>query len=235
MSIFNNLIDIKYTSGKISVDGINNGIEPLFLYNLYKKTNRGLFVVTSSLYEANKLYNKIYCYTSNVFLFPMDDFLTNRIATISPELKSVRLETINELLNDGKKIVITHLMGFLKFLPNKDSSKKNILQMKKGKEYNRKQILESLEELGYNKNTIVTNTGEYGVRGYILDIFPVNEENPLRIEFFDDEIESIRSFNYETQLSIKELTAIEIRPFNEINSNKEHSSLIDYIDNPILI
>ncbi|MBE6153394.1 MAG: transcription-repair coupling factor [Firmicutes bacterium] len=235
MSLFDNLIDISYISGKIAIDGINNGIEPLYLYNLYKKTNRGLFVVTSSLYEANKLYNSLYCYTDDVLLFPMDDFLTTRIATISPELKSVRLSTINELLNNGKKIVITHLMGFLKFLPNKESSKQNILQIQKGKNYKRENLLNSLDELGYNRDTIVTNTGEYAVRGYILDLFPINEQNPIRVEFFDDEIESIRSFNPETQLSIKELNNIEIRPFNEVNINKEHSSLLDYVENPILI
>ena len=96
-------------------------------------------------------------------------------------------------------------------------------------------MLNNLDELGYNRDTIVTNTGEYAVRGYILDMFPVNEQNPIRIEFFDDEIESIRSFDYETQLSIKELNNIEIRPFNEVNINKEHSSLLDYVKNPILI
>ncbi len=235
MNLFDNLIDVSYISGKTAIDGINNGIEPLYLYNLYKKANRGLFVVTSSLYEANKLYNSLYCYTKDVLLFPMDDFLTTRIATISPELKSVRLSTINELINNGNKIVITHLMGFLKFLPNKASSKKNILQIEKGKNYKREDLLVNLDELGYNRDTIVTNTGEYAVRGYILDLFPVNEQNPIRIEFFDDEIESIRSFDYETQLSIKELNNIEIRPFNEVNINKEHSSLLDYVENPILI
>jgi len=235
MNLFDNLIDISYVSGKTAIDGINNGIEPLYLYNLYKKADRGLFVVTSSLYEANKLYNSLYCYTKDVLLFPMDDFLTTRIATISPELKSVRLSTINELINNGNKIIITHLMGFLKFLPNKDSSKKNILQIEKGKTYKREDLLNNLDELGYNRDTIVTNTGEYAVRGYILDLFPINEQDPIRIEFFDDEIESIRSFDYETQLSIKELNNIQIRPFNEVNINKEHSSLLDYVKNPILI
>jgi len=235
MNLFDNLIDISYVSGKTAIDGINNGIEPLYLYNLYKKADRGLFVVTSSLYEANKLYNSLYCYTKDVLLFPMDDFLTTRIATISPELKSVRLSTINELINNGNKIIITHLMGFLKFLPNKDSSKKNILQIEKGKTYKREDLLNNLDELGYNRDTIVTNTGEYAVRGYILDLFPINEQDPIRIEFFDDEIESIRSFDYETQLSIKELNNIQIRPFNEVNINKEHSSLLDYVKNPILV
>lgn len=235
MNIFDNLIDISYKSGKTAIDGINNGIEPLYLYNLYKKTNRGLFVVTSSLYEANKLYASLSCYTNDVLLFPMDDFLTTRIATISPELKSVRLDTINELIKNGNKIVITHLMGFLKFLPNKDSSKNNILNIEKGNNYKREDLLNILDEFGYNRDTIVTNTGEYAIRGYILDLFPTNEQNPIRIEFFDDEVESIRSFDYETQLSKKELNKIEIRPFNEINTNKEHSSLLDYVDEPILI
>ncbi len=235
MAIFEDLIDIKYNSSKLGVEGISKGFYPVYLYNLYKKTNRGLFVVTNSLYEANKLYNSISNFTDNVLLFPMDDFLTTRIATTSPELKSIRLSTINELLKDNKKIVITHLMGFLKYLPNKEISKKNILELQKDKNYDRKKLLDNLNKLGYNRETIVTKTGEYAVRGFILDIFPINEDNPIRIEFFDDEIDSIRIFSYETQLSIEERNSIIIKPFNEVNVKNSKTSLINYMDNPILI
>lgn len=235
MAFFDNLVEIEYESNKLGVEGISTGFYPLYLYNLYKKTNRGLFVVTNSLYEANKIYNAISNYTDNALLFPMDDFLTTRIATISPELKSIRLATINELLKNDKKIVITHLMGFLKYLPNKESSKQNILYLQQGNNYDRTTLLEKLEELGYNRDTIVTKTGEYAVRGFVLDVFPINEENPIRIEFFDDEIDSIRTFNYETQLSIEKKSDITIKPFNESNNTNNNSSLISYMNKPIIV
>ncbi len=235
MKVFDNLVKINYDSGKMGVEGLTGGLMPLYLYDLYKNNDRGLFVVTNSLYEANKLYDKISCYTNDVLLFPMDDFLTTRIATISPELKSVRLSTINELLKDSKKIVITHLMGFLKYLPSKTESSKMSISLKKGDTFNRENLIEMLSDLGYIRDTMVTNTGEFAIRGFIIDVFPINYDNPVRIEFFDDEIDSIRYFNNDTQLSLKEITNIEIRPFKENEKLKENYSLIDYMDNPILV
>ena len=234
MNVFDDFIKIDYSNGKKTIEGLTKGILPLYLYDLYKKTNRGLFVVTNTLYEANKLYNAITNYTNDALLFPMDDFLTTQIATISPELKSIRLSTINELLKNNNKIVVTHLMGYLKFVSKKEKNIKNILELKKGENYDRDKLLETLNFIGYNRDTIVTTTGEFAVRGFIIDVFPINEQEPIRIEFFGDEIESIRTFDYETQLSKKELESIEIRPFNEINSTTNESSLLDYMDNPIL-
>ena len=235
MAFFDEMLNINYEHGKIGIEGLTSGIEPLYLYDLYKKNNRGLFVVVNSLYEANKLYNAISNYTNDVLLFPMDDFLTTRIATISPELKSIRLSTINELLENTNKIVITHLMGYLKFLPAKDSRKKMVLNIKKGSTYIREELISKLNDLGYAKDTIVTNTSEYAVRGFIIDIFPINTDNPVRIEFFDNEVDSIRFFDCNTQLSLEKIDKIEIKPFKENNFSKENYSLIDYMDNPILI
>jgi len=234
MNIFDDIINIDYNAGKASLEGLSSGILPVYLFDLYKKTNKGLFVVTNTLYEANKLYSSISNYTKDVLLFPMDDFLTTQIATISPELKSVRLATINELIKDNNKIVVTHLMGHLKFLPPKEKSIKNIIEIKKGDSFNRDELLETLDSIGYNRSTIVTATGEFAVRGFIIDIFPINETEPIRIEFFGDEIDSIRTFNEETQLSKKELNKIEIHPFSESNTNSNESSLLDYMDEPIL-
>ena len=170
MNIFDDIINIDYNVGKASLEGLSNGILPVYLFDLYKKTNKGLFVVTNTLYEANKLYSAISNYTKDVLLFPMDDFLTTQIATISPELKSVRLSTIHELIKDNNKIVVTHLMGHLKFLPPKEKSIKNIIEIKKGEIFNRDELLETLDSIGYNRSTIVTATGEYAIRGFIIYI-----------------------------------------------------------------
>ena len=72
--------------------------------------------------------------------------------------------------------------------------------------------------MGYTKESLVTKTGEYANRGYILDIYSYGEENPVRIEFFDNEIESIRVFNPESQLSTADINEINIFPFTEFIS-----------------
>ena len=78
-------------------------------------------VVTSSLYEANKMYRLMSSLNDNTLLFPMDDFLTSEALAISPDLMIKRLETINSLVSEKKSIVITNLMGYLRFLPLKNN------------------------------------------------------------------------------------------------------------------
>lgn len=235
MSYFDNFFDINYQKGKVAIQGLVNSIEPLYIYNLYKYTNRGLLVVTSSLYEANKIYDALSNYTDDVLFFPMDDFLTTRIATISPELKSIRLSTLNDLIKNSKKIVVTHLMGLLKYLPNKERTLKNKIIINKNNVINREKLIEQLVLFGYTKESIVTKTGEFAVRGFVIDIFPINENNPVRIEFFDNEIDSLRFFDYETQLSLENIDNIEIDPFIEIQDNSLNSSLLDYLYDPITV
>ena len=74
---------------------------------------------TNSLYEANQIYSSLSKLNENVYLFPMDDFLTSEALAMSPELKSIRLNTLNNLSTSTNNIVITNLMGVLRYLPSK--------------------------------------------------------------------------------------------------------------------
>ena len=110
--------------------GLNTEGKALLVNTLFKKY-KSITIVTNTLFEANKLYQSISNYTDNVLLFPMDDFLTSEAIAISPELKINRLETLNELCNSTHNIVITNLMGYLRFLPTLDNYKKKNIFIKK--------------------------------------------------------------------------------------------------------
>ena len=170
-----------------------------------------------SLYEANLIYNSIQNYTDRVLLFPMDDFLTSEALSMSPDLMITRLETLNELGNKKiKNIIVTHLEGYVHFLPTVDEYEKSILELKVGQEIDQKNLIDKLYYLGYHKETLVTSTGEFGIRGFIIDVFAIGEERPWRIEFFGDEVESIRVFDEENQRTINEVDNIIIRPFSDV-------------------
>ena len=237
----------------VDVIGLNKQTQVAYIWNLFRAQKKSILIVTDTLYEANNLYKKLILMTENVLLFPMDDFLVSEAIAISPDLMAKRIETLNELTfnNDKKRIIITNLMGYLRFLPNKNLWKSLKLTLKKGKEINREKLINQLQIMGYTKESLVTKTGEYANRGYILDIYSYGEENPVRIEFFDNEIESIRVFNPESQLSTADINEINIFPFTEFINEKQidipHrqsllnrvtdniSSLKDYIDNFITI
>ena len=237
------------TYNNIGITGLTNELISFCVEKAYKDTNRNILVVTNSLYEANIIYSSLSKKVNNTFLFPMDDFLTSEALAVSPDLLSIRLNTLNELSSNNNNIVITNLMGLLRYLPTKEKWKNSKLLLKKGLNINKDELERKLISLGYSIENIVTNTGELASRGFILDIFPIKEDNPIRLEFWGDEIDSIRYFNVDTQRSEKEIDNIEITPYsefikdNDLNIEEKQkylplvcdrvSSIFDYIDNPI--
>ena len=188
---------------------------------LFQKNKKNILLVVDSLFEANKIYNTLNNYMDQVYLFPMDDFLTSEALAISPDLMITRLETIHTITTNTPCVVITNLMGYLRYLPNYQTYQSRILSLKVGETIAPSLLAEHLVSLGYSRDTIVNKTGEFGVRGFVIDVFPVDEEAPVRIEFFDDEIESIRYFDPDTQKSISKLESISILPFSEFLTSKK--------------
>lgn len=231
------IISSKFNFEASNIVGLNNELKAMYCYELLKKKNKGFLVVTNSLYEANTLYQYINNYTEKVLLFPMDNFLTSEVLASSPELKIKRIETMIELSKNNNYIVITNLMGYLKYLPDKYIFLNGILDLKAGMTFNFNKLVESLVELGYEKETLVEKTGDFAVRGFVIDIYPVSMENPVRLEFFDDEIESIRIFDVNTQLSLKKLDQIYVYPNTDnINVNStQNSNVRDFLDSDLTV
>ena len=219
MNVFDDLIHIDYKKG-MGISNVTDGFFAVYLYNLYKKENKNILVVVNSLYDANRIYYALSNFMSDVYLFPMDDFLTSEAIAISPDLKITRLETINEIVSK-KGIIITNTMGYLRYMPSKKDYLDSFINLKVGNEIDSNLLISKLINMGYSKESIVTNTGEVGVRGFVIDIFPIGYDNPIRIELFGDEIESIREFDFNNQRSIKSIKEVIIKPFTEFITDKE--------------
>lgn len=223
----------KYENG-LTVTGLTKELNVFYVLDLFKKSTGNIVVFTNTLYEANVYCDSLKTYIDDVYLFPMDDFLTSVAVAISPDLKIKRLETLEAIRKNKKVIVVTNLMGFLRFLPDKNNSSNLEFKLSKSNSIKRDDILELLDKYGYVRESIVTTTGEYAVRGFIIDLFIIDEEYPIRIEFFGDDVDSIRYFDESSQLSIKEIDDITIRPYTEVISDT-NSSLCDYLDDPLVV
>ena len=202
MNLFEDLVTIK-DSKKVGLVGLNDEFFSLYINKVFETQDKSILIVTSTLYEANLLNTFLSEYNNNTYLFPMDDFLTSESIAISPDLKTTRLETLNATLMKGKKIVITHLNGYLRYLPTKEKYINSIIKLKKGDEVEREELIRQINSIGYQQETIVTKTGELGVRGFVIDVFPIQFDHPVRIEFFGDVIDSIRLFDEDTQKTIE--------------------------------
>lgn len=218
----------------LTITGLTTELACLYVSKLYEANHQNVILLTSTLYEANNFFNNLKNYQERTYLFPMDDFLTSQALAISPELKTTRIETLEHLKSKETGIIITNLMGYLKFLTDANIQQKLDIKLRVGDDINREKLIEILEELGYKKDTIVTTTGEYAVRGFVIDIFVTLSENPIRIEFFGNTIESIRYFDSSTQMSIEKTNEISLIANGEIKTEKS-SSLYDYANNPIVV
>ncbi len=230
MNILDNIF--KYDN-ELTVTGLTHELAYIYVAKMFEKEKKNIIVLLSTLYEANTFFSKIKNYEKNTYLFPMDDFITSQALAISPELKTNRINTL-ENIKTKKGIIVTNLMGYLKFLTDQKVEEKMNIVLKKGEEINRNNLLEILNKLDYKRESIVTTTGEYAVRGYVIDIFITLEEHPIRIEFFGNTIESIRYFDESTQMSIKEINEIKLISNGEIKTDNK-SSLLDYAKDSIVI
>lgn len=215
MSFFDNIFDVGSMSSDYSIIGLNKEMSSLYIYDSFIKYNKGILVVASELYEANLLFEYLSKYTDKVLFFPMDDFLTSEAISVSPEFKAERIDTLNKLINDDKYIVVTNLMGYLRYLPLPSLWKDSNVNISVNCDYDRDSLLNKLYNMGYIRDVLVNETGNIGVRGYVIDIFPIMEENPVRIEFWGDTVTSIKYFDVDTQRSISEIDNICIYPFTE--------------------
>ena len=115
----------------LGVFGLNDGLASFYLYHLFVKSDNAILVVANNLFNAGKLYETLLSYTKDVLFFPMDEFIASEALAISPELKYERINTLSELLVNNKKIVVTTLNGYLRFLPSLEVFKKNIITIKR--------------------------------------------------------------------------------------------------------
>ena len=211
------LFDIKRFPSKIC--GLNDELKVNYIVSLYKKFG-SVLVVTDTLYEANNYMQGISKH-NECLLFPMDDFLTSEAIAVSPELKVTRLETLNELVKDNNRIVVTNMMGYLRYLPKMELYKKSKVTIKLGDNVDIHKLVNKLYDLGYTRESVVNKTGEIAVRGFVVDIFPINYDRPIRIEFWGDTVDSIRYFNVDSQMSAENVKEILIFSYTEFLSEKQ--------------
>ncbi len=222
MGLFDGLFSFDNKSEYL-VNGLNKELNCIYVYDYFIKNNNSVLLVTNSLYEANDLYNRFINYTDRVLFFPMDDFMSSEVSALSLDFIVERLCTLNKIISGDNFIVICNLMGLLRYLPDKRLYKSKIINLSISNDINRDELINRLIELGYGKVPLVTKTGEMAIRGYVVDIFPIGFDNPIRIEFWGDTVDSIKYFDLDSQVSCKSVNSVCICPFTEFLVDNKNS------------
>ncbi|WP_299495065.1 transcription-repair coupling factor [uncultured Shewanella sp.] len=156
-----------------------------------------------------------------IWLFPDRETLPYDAFSPHRDLVSQRLATLSQLLQAKQGLVIVPMATLMVRLPPQDFLSGNVLILKKGDTYHLSEMRQQLVNTGYHLVEQVYEHGEFAVRGAIVDIFPMGSNKPFRIELFDDDVESIRHFDPETQRSSDEIASIRLLPAKEFPTDNK--------------
>ncbi len=199
---------------------------------VYLSRKEQIFVVAENIYNAQKVYDALVeeLDEDQVSFFPADEMVSVEMLAASNEFRTARLSTIVDLIKGNKKIIVTHTLGYIRREAPKSKWLDFSISVNTGDILDKTKFVKKLFEMGYKREYQVEKAGDFSVRGYIVDVFPMTENNPVRIEFFDDEIDSLRSFDLITQRTIKGVESVEIFPMYELFfSEEERDGIVDLI------
>ncbi|WP_239256419.1 transcription-repair coupling factor [Listeria ilorinensis] len=200
------------------VTGLSGSARALFTSVVQGGTNRPVLLVTHNLYHAQKLYDDLVSLmdSDRLFLYPADELISSELSVSSPELRGQRVEALQFLQSHQPGVVIVPIAGLRKILPPVSLWEKYNLALTLGDEIDPEKLKQDLVTMGYNLTGMVNTPGEFSVRGGIIDIYPITEEYPIRLDLFDTEIDSMRYFDVETQRSLSKVESFQILPATEI-------------------
>lgn len=223
---FASIIDsIKGKKYPVGIYGASESGRGYIIDGIFEKIEKSMVIITQSDMEAKNLYEDLILYTNEVYYFPAKEMVFYNIDAISGDLRWERLKVINEILNNNKKIIVTSIDAFAaKYTPH-ELFLEYSMSLHENDEVNLNEISQKLIQSGYERVEMVEGKGQFSLRGGILDVFPTCSTYPYRVELFGDEIESIRTFNTESQRSIEKVNKIEIFPAKEIIVSNESIEL----------
>jgi transcription-repair coupling factor (superfamily II helicase) len=212
----------------LTVSGTAGGAKALVTAKAILTENRSTVVLTPSNVEAQNLSQELRFYLDLLSPVPIEtihlpslEVDPYRGMSPHPEIAAVRARAIWQLLQDGPKVLVASVRAAAVRLHAPERFLNYCLMLKQGEELSPDMIRDYLFESGYVEDDPVTDPGEFSLRGGILDIFPPHLERPVRLEFFGDQIESIRAFDVESQRSVEAIQTVEIIPMREYCVRRE--------------
>lgn len=193
---------------------------------------RPILVITYNEIQAQKILKDIKYFTDKVYYLPKKEIVTYDYVAESKDLPYERIETLNKMQEMRTGVVITTIEAVLQKMISKKALYKNTLNFKVGDSENLETIKQKLVELGYVRCDLIEGRGQFSVRGGIVDI-SVNEKEGVRLEFWGDEIDSIRYFNVVSQRSTENIDKITIYPAHEYILESNIEDVITNIRNTI--
>ena len=201
--------------GIAQISGCIDAAKPHLMYSVNNGSGNRI-IVTFQEQRAKEIYEEYRFFDPKAAYYPAKDILFYQSDIRGNVLTAERINALKMLAEEPACTIITTFDGLMNPMPVPENFIQSVIKVAVGDTLNLEELVKHLVELGYEKNYQAETMGEFSVRGGILDIFPLTEDNPFRIEFWGDEVDSIRSFDAESQRSIENLEEISIYPACEL-------------------
>ena len=217
----------KTNKGILQVSGCMESQKSHLMYGLSRIAPYRLILAEDER-RAREIYEDYRFYDRKVYSYPAKDLLFFQADIHGNLLIRQRMKVIKALLEEKELTVVTSIDGCMDFLESLEKIKEQLIHYESDSTVDTEQLKNQLVALGYERVGQVEMPGQFSVRGGIVDIYCLTEENPWRIELWGDEIDSIRSFDPESQRSLENLEEITIYPAVEHTGGKDMVSFLDY-------
>ena len=208
------LKQIENKKSPIEILGLTDVGMAQIVSSIHEFGKKPICIITYNEIQAKKIKEDLNYFTEKVVLFPKKEIVTYDYIAESKDLPYQRIESLNTITSKKNLIIVTTIEAILQKLPSKEVLYQNKLEFKVGEIYNLEEIKRKLIKLGYSRYDLIEGRGQFSVRGDIVDI-AVTENTGIRLEFWGDEIDSIRNFNITSQRSIQNLEKATIYPAHE--------------------
>ena len=181
---------------------------------LQNNKDKNVLILTKNNYISNKLYNafSLILPKEKVILMPSDELIRVEYISQSKEMLAQQVNSLNEIIKSKNSIAIASIQSCFRFYPTKKVFLDSIIKLKVGEEIDLDFLKHKITEIGYYRVNKIDQSLQFASRGDILDIYSLNYDDPIRIEFFDNVIESIRFFHVNDQSSYTKTNSVEILP-----------------------
>ena len=206
--------DVQKKVTPIMISGLTDSGKIHFAYSTGFYAEKPICIVTYNELQAKKIIKDLSYFEDKIDFFPKKEILAYDYLTESKDSLFERIEVLNNIVNKKTKIIVTTIEAIMQPMISKDILYKNLLHLKVGQELELDKLKETLVSLGYERYDVIEGKGQFSIRGGIVDI-AINSKNGIRIEFWGDEIDSIRKFNILTQRSTDMIDEASIYPAYE--------------------
>ena len=227
---FNDYINnVKNNISPIMLSGLTDSGKVHFAYSTYFYTEKPICIITYNELQAKKILKNLEYFSDNVNYFPKKEIMAYDYLAESKDTTYNRIACLNDIYNKKAKIIVTTIEAVSQRLVEEDVLYKNLLTFKIGDEINLEEIKKKLIALGYERQEVADNKSEFSVRGGIIDI-ATSEKEGIRIELWGDEIDSIRTFDINTQRSKDKKEEVSIYPAHEFILEKDIKEVAEKIE-----